>query len=161
MSRFAIVWAILCLAQLVPASAFAQVKRVAGGEPACTPLTCKVCVPEPAVVKTKTYEYECKPVDYCRKKCSGCCCCCLFRKCCDLGLQCGRVHTKFVLMKKVVTEEKKSFDCKVVERPISCAPPCPISVTTPIAEMPKLINQPTLGLPGPPPPTPQLMHPVQ
>lgn len=155
MFRAVIVWEILTIGALAPTAVRAQSGSM--GAP-CGPPTCKVCVPEPAVVKTKSYEYDCKPVDYCLKKCTHCCC--LFGKCSDAGCQCTRVHTKIVLLKKVVNVEKNSFECKVVERPL-CAPACPITVTTPIPDMPALIHQPALALPQPPPPTPRLAPPMQ
>jgi len=164
MIRLAPFLTLFIAAQFTVAAANAQVAHShSSSHPhGCAPPTCKVCIQEPSVVKTKKTVYTFKTVEYCLKKC-GCCCCCS----CLFGHQascpeCGPVHCKRVLYKKTVTEECPSFECKVVERPVACAhcastPPHLISTSTPVAEMPRLINQPLstipTSLPEPPAPT--------
>src|SRR5262245_59445046 len=75
----------------------------------------KVCVSVPTTKKNTKVVYGSRCIEYCLQKCTlghGC-----DDDCAD---NCGRVRTKNVLLKKVITEECPATKCEV-----ALAPPCP------------------------------------
>ncbi len=74
----------------------------------------KVCVPVPDVKKKTRVVYGVVERDFCLPRATFC------GKCCAEDGACGKVRTRHVLVKKVVTEECPSFKCVVQPRP-DCA----------------------------------------
>ena len=90
----------------------------------CGPCTVKVCVPEVKKNTKVVYDSRCK--DYCQKSClqllRG-----LFSGDCGCEANCGDVHTKRVLVKKI-RPDCDTTQCVVKEVPVPvnpCPLPCP------------------------------------
>jgi hypothetical protein len=100
----------LLAAVTLPAAA--QAEPVASPAPCCEPP--KVCVPRPDKKKTTKTIYGCKSEDYCLPRCTCCVLFKLFKKgCCDdCCVQCEKVRTKNVLLKKFKEEECDVVKCK-------------------------------------------------
>ncbi|MCC6417297.1 MAG: hypothetical protein IT429_03510 [Gemmataceae bacterium] len=91
--------------------------------PGCQPTT---CVRVPDVKKVKHTIYACKTEEFCS---AACCLHGLFRWCCD----CGKVRTKTILLKRVVTEDCPTTKC--VPHPCG-VPGCGGTVAYPAVPLP-------------------------
>lgn len=86
-----------------------------GGASCAEPCPHKVCVSVPTTKKVSRTVYDSKCIEFCLAKCA------FFSRGCNdhCADNCGRVRTKNVLLKKVVTEQCPSTKCEV-----TLAPPC-------------------------------------
>jgi hypothetical protein len=87
----------------------------------CAPPPCaKFCVPVPTTKRTDKVICDDRCVEYCVPRCSLWS---ILRSCCWGGCaSCGRLHTRHVLIKKIVHEECPDVRCEVRDAP--CGPPC-------------------------------------
>lgn len=92
-----------------------------GVSPMCADCACcvpckKHCVEVPDTKVVKKTCYDCKCEDFCK---SRCCICAYLKKLCGCDLACcGKVGTRHILLKKVISKEHPS--CKCVVEPGPC-----------------------------------------